>query len=193
MLYVPTWYPGRAFQPQENGGQDPNWHFGMLRYPSWEDGKGNDLLWNSFESGYAVLSTTEHPDVAGDILAFAAQPKYGALWTAVTNSPSAIKYDVETDWPSEELQEALGAVPGQWDWYWEEFAKVYGTMTPAIGMTTRCGDFEAAVVAALNEVCRSACSPWTKRSRCLMRRSAWSNPSGAFVGCGKLGSPHPTH
>jgi hypothetical protein len=151
MLYVPTWYPGRAFQPQENGGQDPNWHFGMLRYPSWEDGKGNDLLWNSFESGYAVLSTTEHPDVAGDILAFAAQPKYGALWTAVTNSPSAIKYDVETDWPSEELQEALGAVPGQWDWYWEEFAKVYGTMTPAIGMTTRCGDFEAAVVAALNE------------------------------------------
>ncbi len=151
MLYVPTWYPGRAFQPQENGGQDPNWHFGMLRYPSWEDGKGNDLLWNSFESGYAVLSTTEHPDVAGDILAFAAQPKYGALWTAVTNSPSAIKYDVETDWPSEELQEALGAVPGQWDWYWEEFAKVYGTMTPAIGTTTRCGDFEAAVVAALNE------------------------------------------
>lgn len=151
MLYVPTWYSGRAFQPQANGGQDPDWHFGMLRYPAWEDGVAADTVWASFESGYAILSSSQHQDVAGDILAFAAQPRYGALWTAVTNSPSAIRYDVEADWPSGDLLESLGATAGLWDWYWAEFAAVYGDMPAAVGSTTRCGDFDTAVVSALNE------------------------------------------
>jgi ABC-type glycerol-3-phosphate transport system substrate-binding protein len=150
-MFIPTWYTGRAFKPVEEGGQDPNWHFGMLRYPAWPDGKGNDILWAGFESGYAVLSSTKHPDVAKDILAFAAQPKYGALWTAVTNIPSAIKYDKEKDWPSDELLQELGVEPGKWDWYWEEFNKVYGGMSTAIAPTPRCGDFKDAVVTALNE------------------------------------------
>lgn len=151
MMFIPTWYSGRAFAPQDSGGQDPNWHFGMLKYPAWEDGVANDTLWASFESGYAILSSSEHQDVAGDILAFAAQPRYGALWTAVTNSPSSIRYDVSADWPEDELLEALGVVPGQWNWYWEEFDRVYGEMPAAVGATTRCGDFEAATVSVLNE------------------------------------------
>lgn len=151
MMFIPTWYSGRAFAPQENGGQDPTWQFGMLRYPAWEDGAANDTLWASFESGYAIMSSSEQQDLAGDILAFAAQPRYGALWTAITNSPSSIRYDVEGDWPEDELLEALGVVPGQWNWYWAEFDRVYGDMPAAIGATTRCGDFEAAITSALNE------------------------------------------
>ncbi len=151
MMFVPTWYTGRAFAAQENGGQDPEWEFGMLRYPSWEEGAGNDVRWVSYESGYAVLSTSQHQDVAGDILAFASQPQYGALWTAVTNSPSSIIYDPETDWPSAEQLEAMGVVPGLWDWYWDEFNRVYAAMPSAVGVTARCGDFSAAVETALNE------------------------------------------
>ena len=33
MLYVPSWYSGRAFKSVAEGGQDPNMHFGMMRYP----------------------------------------------------------------------------------------------------------------------------------------------------------------
>lgn len=151
MMLIPTWYAGRAFKPQDTGGQDPDWHFGMLRYPAWEDGAANDIVWSAFESGYAITTASQNPDVAGSILAFAAQPKYGALWTAVTNSPSAIRYDVSTDWPSEELLTELGVTPGQWDWYWAEFANVYGTLPSVSVAPVRCGDFDAAVVAALNE------------------------------------------
>jgi len=151
MLMIPTWYSGRAFAPQEDGGQDPTWQFGMLRYPAWEDGAANDTLWASFESGYAIMSSSEQQDVAGDILAFASQPQYGALWTAVTDSPSAIRYDVEADWPSDELLTELGVVPGQWNWYWAEYNRVYGELGAAVGATTRCGDFEAAITSALNE------------------------------------------
>ncbi|NDJ86669.1 MAG: carbohydrate ABC transporter substrate-binding protein [Chloroflexi bacterium] len=151
MFIIPTWYTGRAFKPVDEGGQDPDWHFGMLKYPSFENGVANDSLWLTFESGYAVLSSSEHPDVAKDILAFAAQPQYGALWTAVTNIPSSIKYDIATDWPSEELLNEMGVEPGKWDWYWEEYNEVYGDMTLEPTARLRCGDFDAAVVEMLNE------------------------------------------
>jgi len=113
MLFIPSWYTGRAFKPVEEGGQDPTWEFGMLRYPLMEGAQAPDTLWTTYESGYTVLSSTKHPEVAKDILAFASQPKYGALWTAVTNIPSAIKFDPEQDWPSDDLLEELGVEPGK--------------------------------------------------------------------------------
>jgi len=152
MLYNPTWYTGRAFKPVEEGGQSPDFHFGMLRYPKMDGAKANDVLRGGFESGYAVLSTSKHPDVAKDILAFAAQPKYGALWVAVTNSPTAIKYDQAKDWPSAELLAEMGFKSGQWDWYWEEFNKVYGPMTVGVTDTAPCsGEFKDAKAVNLNE------------------------------------------
>jgi ABC-type glycerol-3-phosphate transport system substrate-binding protein len=151
MLFVPSWYAGRAFKPVEEGGQDPNWHFGMLRYPLMDGAKAPTTLTVGFESGYHVLSSTQHPEVAKDILAFASQPKYGALWTAVTDIPSVINYDPATDWPSDELLQEMGVEPGKWDWYWEEYNKVYGGLPTGMAPTPRCGDFENAVTSALNE------------------------------------------
>ena len=152
-LMIGSWYTGRGFKPVEEGGQDPNWHFGMLRYPQMDgaDPSAAERLWVGFESGYHVLADTGHEETALDILNFAAQPKYGALWTAVTNVPSAIKYDPATDWPSAELLEEMGFVPGQWDWYWEEFNKVYGGLATESIPTTQCGDFKDAMESALNQ------------------------------------------
>jgi ABC-type glycerol-3-phosphate transport system substrate-binding protein len=151
MFYIPTWYTGRSFKSQTEGGQDPNWHFGMLRYPLMDGAAAPNSYWAGFESGYAALSSSQNPDVAKDILRFLAQPKYGALWTAVTNSPSSIKYDMAKDWPSKETLEMLGQKAGTWDWYWEEYNNVYAQMTSALIAPLRCGDFEAAAVAVLNE------------------------------------------
>jgi raffinose/stachyose/melibiose transport system substrate-binding protein len=149
MLFVPTWYTGRAFKAVKDGGQDPAWQFGMLRYPAMDGGKANDLVWGGTESGYGVLSTTKHPETSKDILAYVAQPKYGALWTAVTNSPSMIKYDAVKDAPSAETLKAAGVTSGLWDWYWAEYNKVYGSLEVGLAPTARCGDFNAAVEAAL--------------------------------------------
>jgi len=151
MLYIPSWYAGRAFKAVEEGGQDPNWQFGMMRMPLMDDAAAPDTVQVGFESGYHVLSGTGHEDIAKDILAFASQPKYGALWTAVTNIPSAIKYDVEADWPADEVLEELGAVPGQWDWYWAEFNKAYSSWPTAQATTPVCGEFNDARTTVLNE------------------------------------------
>lgn len=151
MLFVPTWYTGRAFKSVAEGGQDPTWKVGMLRYPKMDGCQACEMFMGGFESGYAVLSSTKHPEVAKDIIAFFAQPKYGALWTAVTNSPSSILYDKAADWPSDELLTSLGQTPGQWDWYWEEYNKVYAPLEIGIGFTNRCGEFNDAFVSALND------------------------------------------
>lgn len=151
MLFNPTWYSGRAFKAVEEGGQDPNWHFGLLRPPLVDGAKYPNELFGSFESGYAVLSSTNHPEVAKDILVFASQPKYGALWVAATNSPSAILYDKSKDWPSDELLVKMGFEAGTWDWYWDEFNKVYGPMDLESTSVGWCGGFGDAEVSALNE------------------------------------------
>lgn len=151
MLYSSTSYTGRAFKPEAEGGQSPDFHFGMLRYPEMDGAQGQNVLRGGFESGYAVLSSTEHPEVAKDILAFASQPKYGALWVALTNSPTAILYDQVTDWPAEELMAELGFESGRWDWYWEEFNEVYGPMEVGVTNEGRCAEFENASIQALNE------------------------------------------
>jgi len=88
-------------------------------------------------------------ETAKDIIAFVAQPKYGALWTAVTYSPSIIKYDPVKDAPSEEILKAAGVTAGQWDWYWAEYNKVYGGLEVGLAPTARCGDFGNAVDSAL--------------------------------------------
>lgn len=151
MFYIPTWYTGRGFKAEKDGGQDPNWQFGMLRYPAMDNGVANNMLWAGTESGFGILSTSKHVETSQDILAYLAQPKYGALWTAVTNSPSMIKYDASKDWPDNDTLTALNITPGQWDWYWNEYDRVYGGMELGIAPTARCGDFDAAVVSALNE------------------------------------------
>jgi ABC-type glycerol-3-phosphate transport system substrate-binding protein len=144
MLYNPTWYTGRAFKPVKQGGQSPDFHFGMLRYPKMDGARANNVLRGGFESGYAVLSSTKHAEIAKDILRFAAQPRYGALWVAVTNSPTAIKYNPKTDMPR-----GMGDNP--WQWYWDEFNKVYGNMQVGVTAEGACGSFNDALVSALNE------------------------------------------
>jgi ABC-type glycerol-3-phosphate transport system substrate-binding protein len=151
MLMIPSWYSGRAFKAMEEGGQDPNWHFGMLKPTAMDNGVANNVLRVGYESGYAISSFTEYPEIAKDILLFASQPKYGALWTAVTNIPSAIIFDTATDWPAPAVIEELGFVPGQWDWYWAEYADTYPEMETGLWFDIKCADFGDAVTSSLNE------------------------------------------
>ncbi len=145
MIYIPSFYTGRAFKPVEQGGQSADFQFGMLRYPLMDGAEHPTELWAAGESGYMILSSSKHPDIAKDILAFAAQPKYGALWAATTLIPSAIKYDPLADWPTD--------VEGgeQWQWYFDEMNKVYGDMQPVIVADAPCGDFLDVRTTALNQ------------------------------------------
>ena len=62
MLFVPSWYPGRAFKSEAEGGQSPDFHFKMLRYPLMNGAKFSNQLWTAPDSGYQILSTTKYPE-----------------------------------------------------------------------------------------------------------------------------------
>lgn len=146
-LWIPSWYTGRAFKEESEGGQSPDFQFGMLRYPKFENGVGHDKVIGSYESGYMISSATKHPEVARDILAFASQPQYGAAWELITDIPSAIKYS-ESDIPSN--------IPeSKWGWYHREIGKVYGPLEmKTLELLTppeRTGDFTNATKTVLNE------------------------------------------
>lgn len=144
MLYNGTWYTARAFKPEEEGGQSPDFHFGMLRYPKMDGAAFNEQLKASFPTGYAVLSSSENPDIAKDVLVhWASNPAYGAMQALGNNAPSAIKFGPE------DIPEDLKDNP--WQWYWDEYDKVYGDLELAVTAETPCGDFEAAMESTLNE------------------------------------------
>lgn len=145
MLYIPSWYTGRAFQPEDKGGQSPDFHFGMLRYPRMDGATNDQAVMGGFESGYVISKWTQAPDVAKDILAFFAQPKYGALWELSTDIPTVIKY-TKDDIPAD-------APESQWGWYHEEIANVYGSLPMQIVNPDdiQSGDFKNARQTVLNE------------------------------------------
>ena len=146
-LWIPSWYTGRAFKPESEGGQDPDWQFGMLRYPRMDGGVAEDRVIGGFESGYMISSATEHPEIARDILAFAAQPRYGALWEVATDIPSAIRYE-SSDVPAD-------APESPWGWYHDEINRVYGPLAmdvvELLAPPERSGDFTNATTSVLNE------------------------------------------
>lgn len=146
-LWIPSWYTGRAFKPEAEGGQSPDFRFGMLRYPRMNGGRAHDRVLGSFESGYMISSATRHPEIARDILAFATQPRYGVLWELHTDSTSAISYDA-SDIPAD-------APESPWGWYHDEINRVYGPLemevVDILGPPERSGDFTNATTSILNE------------------------------------------
>lgn len=145
MLFIPSWYTGRAFQPEEKGGQSPDFHFGMLRYPRMNGAQNDQAVMGGFESGYMVSATSTSPEIAKDILAFFAQPKYGALWELSTDIPTVIKY-TKDDIPAD-------APETKWGWYHEEISKVYGSLPMQIlnPDDISSGDFKNARETTLNQ------------------------------------------
>ncbi len=144
-LWIPSWYTGRSFKPESEGGQDPDWHMGMMLYPKLAGAKDAGALLGGFESGYGV--TSANPDneaTAIDILAFMAQPKYGALWEAKTAIPSAVR-NTPADKPSD--------VPeGPWGWYTSTIADVYGDAPVLLGnLAGMSGDMKDAIKSNVNE------------------------------------------
>ena len=96
MFYIPSFYTGRAFKPVESGGQSPDFHFGMLRYPTMDGAQHTDELWAAGDSGYMVMSTSKHPN--SDILKFLPNPYARCGRDTIIPSPQVLRGQ---DWPTD--------------------------------------------------------------------------------------------
>jgi multiple sugar transport system substrate-binding protein len=144
MIYIGSFYPARAFKPVDQGGQSPDFHFGALKPPLMNGAKYPNYLWSSFDSGFVGVKSTKYPDVVKDFFAFMSQPKYGALWSALTTQPSTLLYDASKDWPTD-IKDAA-----QWQWYWDVITTVYGPMSTTLGSDTPCPGYVDVRTSTLN-------------------------------------------
>jgi ABC-type glycerol-3-phosphate transport system substrate-binding protein len=119
MIMINTWYTGRAFKPQDQGGQDPAWHFQMLRYPVAKKGDKSYVL-ESVNGGPGIVAKSKNKDIAGQFIKYWQKPKYAAAWAVLTQSPPAVRY-TDSDIPAD-----LRASAGTWGWFASELNKVYG-------------------------------------------------------------------
>lgn len=145
MLYIGSFYPARAFKAVSAGGQSPDFHFGALKYPLMKGAKYPDSLWTSFDSGFMATKATKYPDVVKDFFVFMSQPKYGALWSALTTQPSTVLFDATKDWPKNIADAA------QWQWYWDVIAKTYGNMQTPLGSDAPCAGYVDVRTSMLNQ------------------------------------------
>jgi multiple sugar transport system substrate-binding protein len=145
MIYIGSFYPSRAFKAVSAGGQSPDFHFGALKPPLMNGAKYPDYLWSSFDSGFVGTKGTKFPDVVKEFFAFMSQPKYGALWSALTTQPSTLLFDATKDWP------ASVADAAQWQWYWDVISKTYGPMKTTLGSDAPCGGYVDVRTSMLNQ------------------------------------------
>ena len=146
MLALGNWYTGRAFAAEDAGGQSPDFHFSFLYYPLMDDAQAPKGIITSFAGFYGVTSTGTNKEIARDIISFMQQPQYGALWTYVTASPSALRYTPD-DIPAGLLDSPEIA---QWSWYWDEINQVYGD-AQYVQEVLGCGDFNDALTSVFND------------------------------------------
>lgn len=138
-----SWYTSRAFKPESEGGQSPDFRFGMLLYPEMNGSKAPKSMIGLFPTGYIILTSSKHMDIAKDILSFWVQnPVYGAIWQGKTNVASAMVFEAE------DIPEDLRTNP--WQWYWDEFKAVYGDAEVTVPGNP-CGDFNDTLTSVLNQ------------------------------------------
>jgi multiple sugar transport system substrate-binding protein len=144
MIYIGSFYPSRAFKAVSAGGQSPDFRFGALKYPLMNGAKYPDHMWTSFDSGFMATKATKFPEVVKDFFIFMSQPKYGALWSALTTQPSTVLFDATKDWPK-------SVTDTTWQWYWDVITKAYGGMQTPMGSDVPCAGYVDVRTSMLNQ------------------------------------------
>ena len=92
-----SFYPSRAFNPPDQGGQPADFQLGIMHYPALEGAACNACKTIAVGGSYVVNAASPHPDVAVAFLNSMATPEMGNRWlenvlvqTGIRSDPSKI-------------------------------------------------------------------------------------------------------
>jgi multiple sugar transport system substrate-binding protein len=111
MFPVGSWYTGRAFVPQEKGGQPKDFELGLLNNPLMKDGKGHGQKFLGVAGSLAVAAKSPHLALAVEVANAFADVEIGNMWMARTGIQTGIRTDP-------------GRIDSPIKWYFDEFARV---------------------------------------------------------------------
>ena len=93
MFLMGSFYPSRAFNPTDKGGQPPDFELGIMQYPALEKGVCNNCKTITIGGSYAVNAASKNPAAAIKFLNSLATPEMGNKWLETVLVQTGIKAD----------------------------------------------------------------------------------------------------
>ncbi|CAB1063859.1 hypothetical protein D1BOALGB6SA_8644 [Olavius sp. associated proteobacterium Delta 1] len=93
MFLMGSFYPSRAFNPTDKGGQPPDFNLGIMQYPALDKGACNNCKTITIGGSYVVNAASKHPDTAIKFLNSLATPEMGNKWLETVLVQTGIKAD----------------------------------------------------------------------------------------------------
>ncbi len=91
-----SFYPSRAFQSPDKGGQPEGFELGIMKYPALEGAACNECKTIAVGGSYVVNATSKSPDLAVAFLNSLATPEMGNKWLEENLVQTGIKSDVSS-------------------------------------------------------------------------------------------------
>jgi multiple sugar transport system substrate-binding protein len=95
MLPMGSWYTGRAFVPEDKGGQPPDFPIGIMQYPAMDGGACNKCKTSAIGASFAINAASKHKDIAAEYLNAMSTPEMGKMWIETVYLQTGIKADVK--------------------------------------------------------------------------------------------------
>jgi multiple sugar transport system substrate-binding protein len=95
MLPMGSFYSGRAFVPEDKGGQPKTFPLGIMQFPAMDKGACNDCKTSTIGASFAINAASKNKKLAGEFLDAMSTPEMGKMWIESVYLQTGIKADVK--------------------------------------------------------------------------------------------------
>jgi len=95
MLPMGSWYTGRAFVPEDKGGQPKDFPLGVMQFPAMDGGACNQCKTSGIGASFAINTASKHKELAAEFLNAMSTPAMGKRWIETIYLQSAVDVDVK--------------------------------------------------------------------------------------------------
>jgi multiple sugar transport system substrate-binding protein len=95
MLPMGSWYTGRAFVPEEKGGQPKDFPLGVMQFPAMDGGACNQCKTSAIGASFAINAASKQKQLAAEFLNAMSTPAMGKRWIETVYLQSAVDVDVK--------------------------------------------------------------------------------------------------
>ena len=95
MLPMGSFYTGRAFVPEDKGGQPKTFPLGIMQFPAMDKGACNDCKTSTIGASFAINTASKNKKLAAEFLDAMSTPAMGKMWIETVYLQTGIKADVK--------------------------------------------------------------------------------------------------
>ncbi|TMG89673.1 MAG: extracellular solute-binding protein, partial [Betaproteobacteria bacterium] len=95
MLPMGSFYTGRAFVPEDKGGQPQNFPLGIMQFPAMDRGACNECKTSTIGASFAINAASKQKQLGAEFLNAMSTPEMGKMWIETVYLQTGIKADVK--------------------------------------------------------------------------------------------------